>query len=91
MFLAHFLKSFRKRQQRQHSNFYKWMVKATSTHMKIGCHDHTWADWKQHGMAYTKANGCDKEFKEWWPVADAARKWLQKRFPAKKATAKKGA
>ena len=64
--------------------FFQWQVVATSERMKIGCHDHDWADWKKHGAAYVKANGCEKEFKAWWPVADAARKWLVKRFPAKK-------
>jgi hypothetical protein len=71
------------------SYFYTWMVTATSTRMKIGCHDHTWAEWKEHGTAYAKANGCEKEFKAWWPVADAARKWLQKRFPVKATKAVK--
>ena len=66
------------------SYFFQWQVVATSERMKIGCHDHDWADWKKHGAAYVKANGCEKEFKAWWPVADAARKWLVKRFPAKK-------
>ena len=70
------------------SYFFTWQVVATSTRMKIGCHDHDWSDWKSHGAAYAKANGCEKEFKAWWPVAEEARKWLQKRFPEKKSKAK---
>ena len=65
------------------SHFHRWNVYATSTTLTIGCHSHTWEDWKAHGKAYAKGNDCLKEFTEYWPVLDATRKVLQKRFPAK--------
>jgi uncharacterized protein YjbI with pentapeptide repeats len=76
------------------SYFWKWLINANSREMAIGCQRHDWAIWKAKGPALAREHGgaeCEKQFRQMWPVLDAARKMLQKRFPAKKATAKKGA
>jgi hypothetical protein len=76
------------------SHFWKWLVNANSREMAIGCQRHDWATWKAKGPALAREHGgaeCEKQFRQMWPVLDAARKMLQKRFPAKKATAKKEA
>ena len=67
----------------QIGNFHRWHYTATSRDLRIGCQLHTWADWKAKGAAIAKEYDCAAEFKAFWPVLDATRKNLQKRFPTK--------
>ena len=67
------------------SYFWRYLVNANSEQMSIGCETHTWAEWKEKGVAIARQHhgaDCAKQFKEMWPVLDAARKMLQKRFKA---------
>ncbi len=69
------------------SYFWQYLVNANSKRMKIGCEDHDWKTWKEQGEAIARKNHgkeCGDQWKLYWPIFDAARKMLQKRFPEKK-------
>jgi hypothetical protein len=65
-------------------HFYIWNGYATSRDLRIGCEYHPWGDWKKHGKEYAEKHGgkgCVDQWVLFWPVVDAMRKSLQKRYP----------